>query len=187
MLSSQLKDYIKIYHNVLDQSLCESAVESLKSDIWQEHYYFNAASQQREVRPDDVEMSWDNIAQRAEIQDLLHPVIYRYVIEDIASEVFGGWSGYSPIRFNKYKENKKMKYHCDHIQDLFGPGPNGIPILSIVGGLNNDYEGGEFVMWDEVIEIPAGSVLIFPSSFMFPHKVQPVTSGVRYSYVSWVF
>jgi predicted 2-oxoglutarate/Fe(II)-dependent dioxygenase YbiX len=80
-----------------------------------------------------------------------------------------------------------MKLHCDHIQDLFGPGTNGIPILSIVGALNNDYEGGEFVMWDTVIDIPPGAVLIFPSNFMYPHRVNPVTLGTRYSYVSWVY
>ena len=42
-------------------------------------------------------------------------------------------------------------------------------------------------MWDTVIDIPPGAVLIFPSNFMYPHKVEPVTKGTRYSYVSWVY
>ena len=70
---------------------------------------------------------------------------------------------------------------------MFDGQRKGIPILSIVGCLNDNYEGGEFVMWDKIIKIPEGAVLVFPSNFMFPHKVNPVKKGVRYSFVSWVF
>jgi predicted 2-oxoglutarate/Fe(II)-dependent dioxygenase YbiX len=81
-----------------------------------------------------------------------------------------------------------MEWHCDHIHDLFDGERKGVPILSIVGVLNDDYEGGEFVMWDnEKIELSAGSVMIFPSNFMYPHAVMPVISGTRHSFVSWVW
>jgi predicted 2-oxoglutarate/Fe(II)-dependent dioxygenase YbiX len=54
--------------------------------------------------------------------------------------------------------------------------------------MNEDYEGGDFIMWEtEKIELPQGSIMIFPSNFMYPHKVTPVTSGTRYSYVSWTY
>ena len=54
--------------------------------------------------------------------------------------------------------------------------------------LNDDYEGGDFIMWEtEKIELPQGSIMIFPSNFMYPHKVTPVTEGTRYSYVSWTY
>jgi predicted 2-oxoglutarate/Fe(II)-dependent dioxygenase YbiX len=79
-----------------------------------------------------------------------------------------------------------MKQHCDHIHSLFEGERKGIPVLSIVGLLNDDFEGGEFIMWgDEVIPMSAGSVLVFPSNFMYPHRVNPVTKGTRYSFVSW--
>ena len=43
-------------------------------------------------------------------------------------------------------------------------------------------------MWDsKVIPLKQGELLIFPSNFMFPHKVEPVTKGTRYSYISWVW
>ena len=186
MLTQQLKDYVKLYENIIHDDLCDSAVRSLSDDVWQKHYYFNAVTQEHTSNEDDLEMSWQHIPERQAITDGLYSAIDSY-LKDIKSECFQGWQGYSPLRFNKYHENKKMHYHCDHIQDLFGSGPNGIPILSIVGGLNDDYEGGEFVMWDTVIEIPKGSVLMFPSVFLYPHKVEPVTKGTRYSYVSWVF
>ena len=78
--------------------------------------------------------------------------------------------------------------HCDHIHSLFDGERKGVPILSIVGALNNDYTGGEFIMWnEEKIELPAGSVMIFPSSFLYPHEVRPVITGTRYSFVQWVW
>lgn len=186
MLTQQLQDYVKIYDKILEDDLCDATVQSLKEDVWEQHYYFNTVTQKRTSHDTDLEMSWEMIPERPIITKKLFKAIENYVA-DIKSECFQGWQGYSPLRFNKYKENKKMNYHCDHIQDLFGPGPNGIPILSLVGGLNDDYTGGEFIMWDKVIEIPKGSVLVFPSVFLYPHKVEPVTSGTRYSYVSWVF
>ena len=81
-----------------------------------------------------------------------------------------------------------MALHCDHIKSIFQGERKGIPLLSCLGALNNDYEGGEFVMWDsKVIPLKQGELLIFPSNFMFPHKVEPVTKGTRYSYISWVW
>ena len=31
-----------------------------------------------------------------------------------------------------------------------------------------------------------GSAVVFPSNFMFPHEVEKVTSGVRYSIMTWI-
>ena len=53
------------------------------------------------------------------------------------------------VRFNKYAENKKMALHADHIHSMFDGERKGIPILSVLGVLNDDYEGGEFVLIDE--------------------------------------
>ena len=81
-----------------------------------------------------------------------------------------------------------MNYHCDHIHSLFDGERKGVPILSCLGLLNDDYEGGEFFILDDLkIELKKGDLLIFPSNFMYPHRVEPVLSGIRYSYISWVW
>lgn len=81
-----------------------------------------------------------------------------------------------------------MKLHCDHIHDMFDGNIKGVPILSIVGVLNDNYLGGDFIMWEDTkIELQAGDILLFPSNFLFPHKVLDVTKGKRYSFVSWVY
>jgi|SaaInl5LU_22_DNA_1037371.scaffolds.fasta_scaffold102293_1 predicted 2-oxoglutarate/Fe(II)-dependent dioxygenase YbiX len=188
MINHTIEKYIKVYENIVDLDLCRSTVASLSSDVsWDEHYFNNTSTTEKLASENELQMSWSNIDQKQLIQNKIYTALETYIVKDLACEWFSGWQGYSPLRFNRYNEQKKMKLHCDHIHDLFGPGVNGIPILSIVGGLNNDYDGGEFVMWDTVIDIPPGAVLIFPSNFMYPHKVNPVTKGTRFSYVSWVY
>ena len=80
-----------------------------------------------------------------------------------------------------------MALHADHIHSIFDGERKGIPILSVLGVLNDDYEGGEFVLIDEKIDLSKGDIIIFPSNFMYPHKVEPVTKGTRYSYISWIW
>ena len=81
-----------------------------------------------------------------------------------------------------------MQNHCDHIQSMFDGERRGIPILSIVGILNDDYEGGELIMFgDKKIDTKKGDLWIFPSNFLYPHEITPVIKGVRYSYVSWAW
>ena len=70
---------------------------------------------------------------------------------------------------------------------MFDGERKGIPILSVLGVLNDDYEGGEFVLIDEKINLSKGDIIVFPSNFMYPHKVEPVTKGTRYSYISWIW
>ena len=81
----------------------------------------------------------------------------------------------------------KKWLHADHIHSMFDGERKGIPILSVLGVLNDDYEGGEFVLIDEKIDLSKGDIIIFPSNFMYPHKVEPVTKGTRYSYISWIW
>ena len=81
-----------------------------------------------------------------------------------------------------------MAEHCDHIIINEAGTRKGIPVLSIIGSLNNDYEGGEFIMFqDEEIKLKQGDLMIFPSIFLYPHRVEPVTKGVRNTFVSWAW
>lgn len=86
----------------------------------------------------------------------------------------------------KYEKTGFYVPHCDH--------SGSIPrTLSLVYLLNNDYKGGELVFvnpsdTNEVlkkVEVQPNKLVIFPSNFMYPHSVLPVTEGTRYSLVSW--
>jgi predicted 2-oxoglutarate/Fe(II)-dependent dioxygenase YbiX len=81
-----------------------------------------------------------------------------------------------------------MKEHCDHIHSLFDGQRKGIPKVTVLGGLNNNYSGGELVFFtDEVYELKAGQVMVFPSLFLYPHRINTVTSGTRYSFAAWAW
>jgi predicted 2-oxoglutarate/Fe(II)-dependent dioxygenase YbiX len=61
-------------------------------------------------------------------------------------------------------------------------------ILTCVIGLNKDYAGGALTWFDGRIRIrpEPGRIILFPSSFLFPHSAETVTSGIRYVVVSWL-
>lgn len=60
-------------------------------------------------------------------------------------------------------------------------------VLSTVSYLNDDYEGGEIEFRNSNVKIkpPAGSIIFFPSNFLYVHEVYPITSGSRYSLPHW--
>ena len=80
-----------------------------------------------------------------------------------------------------------MVDHCDHTHTLFKDNV-GIPILSLVCLLNNDFEGGEFIMFEDTdMNLNQGDLIIFPSIFLFPHRVNNLKKNTRYSFLSWVY
>jgi hypothetical protein len=60
-------------------------------------------------------------------------------------------------------------------------------VLSSVMYLNDNYEGGEIEFVNSGIKIKpeAGSIIFFPSNFLYVHEVHPITSGLRYSMPHW--
>jgi len=64
--------------------------------------------------------------------------------------------------------------------------------LSFIINLNQEYEGGDIIFTHpsdrksyKKISFKTGDLLVFPSNFMYPHNITPVTKGIRYSCVSW--
>jgi len=107
---------------------------------------------------------------------------------------------------NKYVENKKLKYldsvrirdiqllkyeEGDHYMYHTDNGSFSPRTISCILLLNNDYEGGEISFTDPQgnnefkVETRPGRLIVWPSNFMYPHKVNKVTKGTRYSIVAW--
>ena len=82
-----------------------------------------------------------------------------------------------------YKEGYHYEKHIDS---------NGNRTLSAILFLNNDFEGGELyfedVMTNKIYDYKPkpGTLLIWPSNFLFPHGVREVKKGNRFSVVAWV-
>lgn len=79
----------------------------------------------------------------------------------------------------KYEKAGHLPEHSDH----------GISsrTLSVVMYLNDDYEGGEisFTSVGITIKPEAGSMIFFPSNFVFSHEVFEMKSGIRYALPNW--
>lgn len=83
------------------------------------------------------------------------------------------------FNFVKYGEGQHFQTHSDH-------GYSYICVLSSVGYLNDNYEGGE-LYFDKLnlkIKPKAGDLYLFPSSYIYSHAAMPVTSGIKYSIVT---
>jgi predicted 2-oxoglutarate/Fe(II)-dependent dioxygenase YbiX len=85
----------------------------------------------------------------------------------------------------KYSVGGKYEVHTDHFSST-------VRNVSIIINLNDDYEGGDLVFTNQQkvevkkIKLEKGSIVFFPSNFMYPHSIKPITKGVRYSIVSWL-
>lgn len=97
--------------------------------------------------------------------------------------------GFEPFQYTTYKENEFYDWHMDSF-DIYTDLERKMSI-SLVLSEPDTYEGGEFeivfngrVDKSVVVKPNAGDVIFFASTM--PHRVKPVTSGVRKSLVTWV-
>ena len=83
------------------------------------------------------------------------------------------------LNFVKYGPGQHFQEHTDH-------GFSYNCVVSMVGYVNDDYEGGEiaFRMQGLNVKPKAGDLFVFPSNFMYPHRAMPVHSGTKYSIVT---
>tara|TARA_B100000902_G_scaffold361961_1_gene379847 strand:+ start:73 stop:621 length:549 start_codon:yes stop_codon:yes gene_type:complete len=87
----------------------------------------------------------------------------------------------------KYKVGGKYEVHTDTMTD-------NTRNISVIINLNDDYEGADLLFVNPMkhseeikqTKLKKGTVVFFPSNFMYPHGIQPITKGTRYSIVSWL-
>lgn len=85
----------------------------------------------------------------------------------------------------KYNAGGKYDIHIDYAREL----PRN---LSVIINLNNNYEGGELVFTNQkgeetkILKLGTGSIVFFPSNFLYPHLIKPIKKGKRYSIAAWL-
>ena len=188
-----LKDYILHLDNWISKDILEITLKELSENKkWEQHKWTDSLSYDSQSLYKDKELDVlfsHTLTYNRELHELVWKALEKYIVIDkISGDYFPGWKGFNNLRFNRYNKNQIMSKHCDHIISIFEGAKRGIPILSIVCVLNDDYQGGEFIMFDNYeIKFKAGDVIIFPSVFLYPHLVKPVKKGTRYSFVSWAW
>lgn len=187
-----LDHYLKKYDNFLSDEECKNIIEEIEKEKWTKHAFYNVGEKGLDTHPFELDNLFDPYSKKkcsTLINERIKNVLMQY-IGDLKFSWFDMYNDYSPVRYNRYSEGTAMAPHCDHIYTLFTKDDvmRGIPVLSLIGALNDDYEGGEFIMWQKnVIPIPKGSVIIFPSNFLYPHHVEFITKGIRHTFVSWAW
>ena len=186
---TQLKDLIHVERGIIPANLCDYLVDAIEKNEWRPHTWYNAV-QGTFGSEETKELDVQNIT--AEHQQLLTPFMiqagaaYNAKYHFECERTMQIMNKFSAIRFNRYSPGQIMRQHHDHIASLFDGNEKGIPVLSFILNLNDDYEGADLYFWEDYkVPLGKGDIIMFPSLFLFPHGVTEATRGRRYSAVSW--
>ena len=189
--SSNLSDFIFIEKSIPDL-ICDHILEELESNHWEKHQWGSITG---ELSKKEETSKEPDVTYSKPLDSILNSFVvqiakkYQQMHSDKSCKNTSEFIfSLSEIRFNRYHVDQKMDMHFDHIKSLFDGTNPGIPALSFVGALNDNYEGGELVFWkDYSIKLKKGEVLCFPSNFLYQHRVDPILSGVRDTFVCWAW
>lgn len=181
----QLKNFIHIERGLISKDTCRFVIDSIKNKSWSKFLWSTDGTDSFSYPTKEL----DVLEATPDLEDILNPLIslsVKYYNDFIGSEKVSQVTCFSPIRFNRYQKGQTMRIHCDHIKTLFEGEVKGIPILSIIINFNDDYKGGDLIFWDDYkVDLGEGDVVVFPSLFLFPHRIEEVTENIRYSGVAW--
>ena len=184
-MKTNLQDYIAIY-KAIEPSICKQIINDFNETQWIKHFYNDPITKKDTTYKNDLEISYEQNKYIDYLNNKIKDCVNDY-LKNIVPIPFQLQEVSIP-RFNRYQIGTNMKMHYDHIHTLFDGEKKGIPILSILGLLNYEFEGGDFLMLDsKKVQLETGDIILFPSNFLYPHAVTTVTKGTRYSFVSWGF
>jgi predicted 2-oxoglutarate/Fe(II)-dependent dioxygenase YbiX len=181
-----INDYIVVFENVMTNALCDAILEEFSNEEEWEKTVVGKGGVNNKIRTaETVVISYPhviekNLTVRQKLDKYVFAsaglVIKKYNEKFPLCEIEQD-SGYELLR---YKEGQFYTQHTDS----FKARPRAV---SCSFALNDDYEGGEWGFFDrkKVLKAPKGSAVLFPSNFMYPHEIMPVTKGARYSVITW--
>ena len=183
-----LSNFIKVYENIVDVDLCDFIINEYKDDNWKDARVGGSKEMKTEnkvrnccnINISNKSVIDVNIINRKKIDDLMFrcsgTAIQKYITEFPELIVESDY-GYNLLR---YQEGGFYIQHTDSYKKEQRA-------VSCSFCLNDNYEGGEFAFFNKTLKfkLKKGSVIMFPSNFMFPHEILQVTKGTRYSIVTW--
>jgi|15BtaG_2_1085339.scaffolds.fasta_scaffold01344_7 predicted 2-oxoglutarate/Fe(II)-dependent dioxygenase YbiX len=126
---------------------------------------------------------------------LVSDIIYFKYIQEVITQAYAHYRIKWPSCFtSKIKQMDLFKYHKGHHYSTHIDHSNLTQrTLAVSINLNEDYEGGDLVYfyqdWKEEMarfKLKQGSIVFHPASFQYPHQIESITKGTRYSIVSWL-
>jgi hypothetical protein len=198
-MKTNIKDYIQLYSSkYFPLKKCKLIISSLDLSQEKTHEFYYLKEDNKKEVGEDPQTSILKPEKLGPIGNFIKNQWYKIIGEHILNRLnkkekidwYEGWNGYAFPKFIKYPPGTRMKKHWDHIQDLFEgtDQTRGIPTLSIITALNDNYSGGELILCEKYkYKLKAGETIVFPSTFLYPHEIKKITKGTRYSMVSWVW
>ena len=180
-----MKEWIGYYEDILTNELSENI--ALNSKGWKQSTYSNEKgrtenSLQRVVM--DETYIKENMIYWVDLLNATKEVVKLYQKKHPYMKYFNP-NRTTDFRVNKYGEGGFMSEHADNIHHSHNQ-QYGYPSASLLFFLNEGYKGGEVVIADTVYKPKRNSAIIFPSNFMFPHYVNKIQKGTRYSIITWL-
>lgn len=182
-MSDNIYQFVKVF-NTIPIDLCEKVIMMSAGVEWSRHGW-SSYKPNYEVAYSHHDGDCDiTYFLKKDLEEELDNIVKNTLRNEYGTHTGAG--RFSTIRLNRYRSGQGMKKHIDNIHTIFDGKRKGVPIISVVGIIDDDFEGGEFVFNDEYeVKLKQGDILYFPSNFMFAHEVKPVTSGERFSFVTW--
>jgi predicted 2-oxoglutarate/Fe(II)-dependent dioxygenase YbiX len=184
--NSKLGDYIVVAQNVIPHDLCDRVIQEYSSDAEYDPAVVGEGKLNAKVRKlRKVNISQDHVigVNRSD-RSTIDAEIFNAAGEAIKSYA-AKHSEFAPSSDTGYELLKYQTgdFYTQHT-DSYELYPRSI---SCSFALNDDYEGGHFGFFgrEVTVKAPKGAAVMFPSNFMYPHEIMPVTSGTRYSIITW--
>ena len=183
-------DYIQEYKNILSPKLCEQIIKYYDSiDGWNKSTFGTKDGLSPETNEKvNMDEQWitkkDNGGLYGDLLAGFKIALQKYTEKypDIVVQHS------TPFRMNRYSAPSGfMTSHIDNIHHSHGQ-RYGFPHVTMLMFMDDDYKGGEFSLCDGLyLKKPkAGTCITFPSNFMYPHEVKPVTEGTRHTVMVWL-
>jgi predicted 2-oxoglutarate/Fe(II)-dependent dioxygenase YbiX len=185
-MSFDVRDYIVTFENIIAHNTCDVVINEFSNEEeWTKTVVGQGVVDNKIRSAETIVISYPRVIEKnLEIRQKIDNDIFnsaglaikkyneKFPLTKIEED-----SGYELLR---YKEGQFYTQHTDS----FKARPRAV---SCSFALNDDYEGGEWGFFNRGITLkaPKGSAVLFPSNFMYPHEIMPVTKGTRYSIVTW--
>lgn len=182
-----LREFVKVFDDAIPLDLCDRIIQEYQNDKnWEPTSVGPGIINQKirrvnTIKIDDPSVIYQNFDKRQRLSFEMTESMYYAIqkFQKIAPAMSAeANSGYELLRY------QEGDFYTEHT-DSFISHPRHV---SCSFHLNDDYEGGEFAFFNREFKIKAkkGSLVMFPSNFMFPHEILPVTKGTRYSIITWI-
>jgi predicted 2-oxoglutarate/Fe(II)-dependent dioxygenase YbiX len=171
-----LEDYMRWHKGAVPKDFCDELINRAEqTDEWHQAALVDGGitTNHRNCSILRIER-WPDLD--TQLFHILHEYAGRYTV-DFPFLTLQRDEGYGLL---KYTVGQFYLEHVDHASSC----PRA---LSCVIGIGGEFEGGDLVFWGgkRRYRLDQGDILLFPASFMYPHAVEPVTKGVRYSLTTW--